>query len=133
MTGYQTQQFDNFDLTPGAPSPQHLGPVTSGLTDTCLEADNGADADGTRVLAGDCNGSAGQTWWWGNGQLRLGSSTGKCLDVTGAGTEAGSPVELWECNGGGNQQWVPQADGTLQGQQSGRCLRRPEPRQRSSW
>ncbi|MFB7992923.1 ricin-type beta-trefoil lectin domain protein [Streptomyces sp. NPDC056002] len=122
VTGYQTQQFDNFALTPGAPSPQHLGAVTSALTDTCLAAENGADANGTRALAGTCDDSAGQQWWWGNGRLRLGSSTGKCLDVTGAGTENGSPVELWECNGGGNQQWVPQPDGTLQGQASGRCL-----------
>ncbi|MFG2660106.1 ricin-type beta-trefoil lectin domain protein [Streptomyces sp. NPDC048425] len=125
VTGYQTQQFDNFALTPGALSPQHLGPVTSGLTGTCLAADNGADADGTRALADTCDASAGQQWWWGNGQLRLGSSTGRCLDVTGAGTDNGSPVELWECNGGGNQQWVPQADGTLQGQASGRCLAVP--------
>ncbi|MEK0098529.1 ricin-type beta-trefoil lectin domain protein [Streptomyces sp. A475] len=122
VTGYQTQQFDNFALTPGAPSPQHLGAVTSALTGTCLAAENGADANGTRALAGTCDDSAGQQWWWGNGRLRLGSSTGKCLDVTGAGTENGSPVELWECNGGGNQQWVPQPDGTLQGQASGRCL-----------
>ncbi|RVU23771.1 galactosylceramidase [Streptomyces antnestii] len=125
VTGYQTQQFDNFALTPGAPSPQHLGAVTSALTDTCLAAESGADSDGTRVLAGTCDDSAGQQWWWGNGQLRLGSSTGKCLDVTGAGTENGSPVELWSCNGGGNQKWVPQPDGTLQGQASGRCLAVP--------
>lgn len=125
VTGYQTQQFDNFALTPGAPSRQHLGPVTSGLTGTCLAAENGSDADGTRALAGTCDGSAGQQWWWGNGQLRLGSSTGRCLDVTGAGTDNGSPAELWACNGGGNQQWVPQADGTLQGQASGRCLAVP--------
>ncbi|MCO5970965.1 ricin-type beta-trefoil lectin domain protein [Actinoallomurus soli] len=125
VTGYQTDQFDNFALTPGTAGQQHLGPVTSGLTAMCLDDNAGSTADGTRVQIWDCNGGAAQTWWWGNGMLRLGGPGGKCLDVTGQGTSNGTLVELWDCNGGTNQQWTPQADGTLKGVQSGRCLDDP--------
>ncbi|MCO5992040.1 ricin-type beta-trefoil lectin domain protein [Actinoallomurus rhizosphaericola] len=125
VTGYQTDQFDNFALTPGTVGQQHLGPVRSGLAGKCLDDNGGSTADGTRVQIWDCNGGAAQTWWWGNGMLRLGGPDGKCLDVTGQGTSNGALVELWECNGGTNQQWTPQADGTLKGVQSGRCLDDP--------
>jgi hypothetical protein len=122
VTGYQTDQFDGFALTPGPAPQQHLGPVRSGLSGKCLDDNAGSTADGTRVQIWDCNGNASQVWWWGNGMLRLGGPDGKCVDVTGQGTSNGTLVELWDCNGGTNQLWSPQPDGSLKAVQSGRCL-----------
>ncbi|GAA1858057.1 ricin-type beta-trefoil lectin domain protein [Actinomadura bangladeshensis] len=122
VTGYQTDQFDDFALTPGSAPQQHIGPVRSGLAGKCLDDNAGSTANGTRVQLWDCNGGSAQVWWWGNGMLRLGASDGKCVDVTGQGTSNGTLVELWDCNGGTNQLWTPQPDGSLKGVQSGRCL-----------
>ena len=125
VTGYQTDEFDNFALTPGTGSGVHLGPITSGIAGKCVDDNNGSTADGTHVQLWDCNNTAAQTWYWANGQVQLGGPGGKCLDVTGAGTSNGTLVELWECNGGTNQQWVAQSDGSLKGVGSGRCLDDP--------
>jgi hypothetical protein len=122
VTGYQTDQFDNFALTAGPASQQHIGPVRSALSGKCVDDNGGSTTSGTKIQLWDCNGGASQTWWWGNGQLRLGGASGKCVDVTGQGTANGTLVDLWDCNGGTNQQWTPQSDGTLKGVQSGRCL-----------
>ncbi|NUR61638.1 MAG: galactosylceramidase [Catenulispora sp.] len=125
VTGYQTDQFDNFALTPGTGSGTHLGPITSGIAGKCVDDNSGSTADGTHVQLWDCNNSAAQTWYWANGQVQLGGSGGKCLDVTSGGTSNGTLVELWQCNGGANQQWVAQSNGSLKGVQSGRCLDDP--------
>ncbi|NUP48626.1 MAG: galactosylceramidase [Catenulispora sp.] len=125
VTGYQTDEFDNFALTPGNGSGTHLGPIASGIAGKCVDDNAGSTVDGTHVQLWDCNSSAAQTWYWANGQVQLGGPAGKCLDVTGAGTANGTLVELWECNGGTNQQWVAQSDGSLKGVQSGRCLDDP--------
>ncbi|RKT09741.1 O-glycosyl hydrolase [Streptomyces sp. 1114.5] len=119
VTGYQTDQFDDFALTPGTPT-THTGPVASALPGTCARP--AADTSGAAVQLWACDGSPGQVWTWSNGTL---THNGKCLDVTGQATVNGSPVELWDCNGGTNQQWTPQPDGTLKGAQSGRCLDDP--------
>ncbi|MGX4735402.1 ricin-type beta-trefoil lectin domain protein [Kitasatospora griseola] len=121
VTGYRTDQFDNFDLTQGTPS-NHTGPISSGLPGKCVDDNGDSAVDGTAVQLWDCNGGSAQVWTWSNGTL---THNGKCLDVTGAATANGSQVELWDCNGGANQQWIPQADGTLKGTQSGRCLDDP--------
>ncbi|WP_346166513.1 ricin-type beta-trefoil lectin domain protein [Streptomyces javensis] len=122
LTGYQTQQFDNFQLTPGTPAAPRLGPVPSALEGKCLDAAKGSSDNGTPAQIWDCNGTRAQQWWWGDGTLRLGGATGKCVDVTRTETANGTPVELWDCNGGQNQQWISQSDGTLVSEQSGRCL-----------
>jgi hypothetical protein len=124
VTGYQTDQFDNFALTPGTGSSAHVGPITSGLAGKCVDDNGGSTANGTKVQLWDCNGSAAQVWTWSNGVLTFGAG-GKCMDVTGQGTGNGTLVELWDCNGGTNQQWSPQANGSLKGVQSGRCLDDP--------
>ncbi|MFI1166100.1 ricin-type beta-trefoil lectin domain protein [Streptomyces sp. NPDC020801] len=126
VTGYRTQQFDNFSLTPGTPSAPRVGPVRSGQAGKCLDADKGTNADGTPVQIWDCNSTGAQNWWWSNGTLRLGGPTGKCLDVTHEGTENGTPAQLWTCHDGPNQQWMPQGNGTLVSVQSGRCLDDPQ-------
>ncbi|MGP8304187.1 ricin-type beta-trefoil lectin domain protein [Streptomyces inhibens] len=119
VIGYETHQFDNFALTPGTGSADHVGAVPSGLPGMCLGTEGGSDADGTPVQVWDCDGTGAQVWTWVNGEL---THNGKCMDVSGAGTAGGTKVALWECHGGANQQWVPQSDGTLKGAQSGRCL-----------
>ncbi|MFH8840654.1 ricin-type beta-trefoil lectin domain protein [Streptomyces sp. NPDC017868] len=122
-TGYQTQQFDNFALTPGTGSGSFTGPVPSGVTGKCLDAFGNSSADGTKAVIWSCDGAdAAQTWTWDNGRLL---HAGKCLDVVGGGTADGTLVDLWTCNGGANQQWTPQADGTLKGIGSGLCLDDP--------
>ncbi|SEL87829.1 ricin-type beta-trefoil lectin domain protein [Streptacidiphilus jiangxiensis] len=122
VTGYQTDEFDNFKLTPGTPAPPHVGPITSALPGTCVDDAGDSAVDGTAVQLWDCDGAASQVWTWSNGTL---THDGKCLDVTGQGTTDGTLVELWDCNGGPNQQWTPQPDGTLKGTQSGLCLDDP--------
>jgi O-glycosyl hydrolase len=121
VTGYQTDQFDNFSLTPGTPT-THTGPITSGLPGKCLDDNGDSTVNGTAVQLWDCTGGNSQVWTRTNGTV---THDGKCLDVTGQGTADGTLVELWDCNGGGNQQWTPQADGSLKGTQSGRCLDDP--------
>jgi hypothetical protein len=126
VTGYQTDQFDNFALTPGTGSAVHQGPIASGLAGKCVNDSSGSTADGTAVQIYDCNGSAAQVWYVGtDGTLRLGGPSGRCLDVTGQGTVNGTAVEIWDCNGGANQQWTPQSNGSLKSVQSGRCLDDP--------
>ncbi|MFI8458230.1 ricin-type beta-trefoil lectin domain protein [Kitasatospora sp. NPDC085464] len=119
VTGYQTDQFDNFALTPGTPT-THTGPIASALPGTCARP--AAGTSGAAVQLWACDGSAEQVWTRTNGTL---THNGKCLDVTGAATANGSTVELWDCTGGANQQWTPQPDGTLRSDQSGRCLDDP--------
>ncbi|MEY9895212.1 hypothetical protein ABIA31_008901 [Catenulispora sp. MAP5-51] len=122
VVGYQSAQFDNFALTPGTVTPPQTGPITSGLADKCVDDSTASTTNGTHVQLWDCNGTAAQSWTWGNGTLTFG---GKCMDVTGQGTANGTLVELWDCNGGANQQWTPQPDGSLKSAQSGRCLDDP--------
>ncbi|MFB7617476.1 ricin-type beta-trefoil lectin domain protein [Kitasatospora sp. NPDC056181] len=123
VSGYQTDQFDSFALTPGTGGSSFTGPVTSGLAGKCLGASAAPAADGTKAVLRSCNSTdPAQTWTWDNGRLLSG---GKCLDVVGQGSTDGTLVDLWTCNGGANQQWTPQADGTLKGVQSGLCLDDP--------
>ncbi|MFD8756985.1 ricin-type beta-trefoil lectin domain protein [Kitasatospora sp. NPDC059577] len=119
VTGYQTDQFDNFALTPGTPT-THTGPIASALPGTCARPTAGTSGAAVQLWA--CDGSAEQVWTRSNGTL---THNGKCLDVTGAATANGAAVELWDCTGGANQQWTPQPDGTLKSAQSGRCLDDP--------
>ncbi|MCX5208436.1 ricin-type beta-trefoil lectin domain protein [Kitasatospora sp. NBC_00240] len=121
VTGYQTEQFDNFALTAGTVS-SHTGPITSGVPGKCVDDNANSNVNGTHVQIWDCNGTNAQKWTFTNGTLQV---NGKCLDVTGRGTANGTLVDLWDCNGGANQQWTPQPDGTLKGTQSGRCLDDP--------
>ncbi|MCP2311295.1 ricin-type beta-trefoil lectin domain protein [Kitasatospora paracochleata] len=121
VTGYRTEQFDNFALTPGTPS-AHTGPITSALPGKCVDAAANSAADGTRVQLWDCTNAPAQQWTWANGTL---THNGACLDVTGQGTLNGTLVELWSCNGGSNQQWLPQPNGSVKSAQSGRCLDDP--------
>ncbi|MFJ8623263.1 ricin-type beta-trefoil lectin domain protein [Kitasatospora sp. NPDC093550] len=119
VTGYQTEQFDDFALTPGTPT-THTGPVASALPGTCARP--AAGTSGAAVQLWACDGGTEQVWTRTNGTL---THNGRCLDVTGQGTVNGTRVELWDCNGGANQQWTPQPDGTLKSAQSGRCLDDP--------
>ncbi|MFD8600452.1 ricin-type beta-trefoil lectin domain protein [Kitasatospora sp. NPDC059646] len=123
VTGYRTEQFDAFELTPGTGGGPFTGPVASGIDGKCLDTLGASPADGTAAVIRTCDStSPGQTWTWDNGRLL---HAGLCLDVVGQATTPGSPVDLWTCNGGANQQWTPQADGTLVGVQSGLCLDDP--------
>lgn len=124
--GYQTQQFDNFSVTPGSnPVPTRSGPVPSGIAGKCLDLNAGNTDNGTAVVQlYDCNQwPPSQTWTYNtDGTVTIG---GKCLDVIEQGVTNGSRVSIWTCNGGDNQKWTQQTDGSLRGTQSGRCLDDP--------
>ncbi|MFE9424827.1 ricin-type beta-trefoil lectin domain protein [Kitasatospora sp. NPDC006697] len=123
VTGYQTDQFDNFALTPGTGGSAQTGPVAMGTGNKCLDDSDNSTADGAKAVIWTCGTTdPAQSWTWVNGQLQ---HAGKCLDVTGQGKTNGTLVELWSCNGGDNQQWAPQSDGSLKGVQSGLCLDDP--------
>ncbi|MBS2551583.1 ricin-type beta-trefoil lectin domain protein [Catenulispora sp. NL8] len=122
VTDYKTDEFDNFALTPGQPTPPQTGPITSGLAGKCIADNADSGTDGAPIQMGDCDGSAAQNWTYANQTLTI---NGKCMDVVGQGTTNGTLVDLWDCNGGANQQWVPRADGSLLSVQSGKCLDDP--------
>jgi Ricin-type beta-trefoil lectin domain len=122
VTGYQTDQFDNLNITPGTNSTSPTGPVASGMSGKCLDDYTGSTANGTIADLWDCNGTAAQNWTPVNGTLQV---NGACLDVIGNGSTAnGTLVDIWACNGGANQQWTAE-NGTLVNPQSGKCLDDP--------
>ncbi|GAA4973591.1 ricin-type beta-trefoil lectin domain protein [Actinoplanes utahensis] len=94
------------------------GPIT-GIAGKCLDVDNAATADGTRIQLWTCNGSAAQQWSRVESTFR---ALGKCLDVSGGGTANGTTVQLWTCNGSAAQTWQPQPGGSLLNPQSGKVL-----------
>ncbi|MFI6316711.1 carbohydrate-binding protein [Nonomuraea sp. NPDC050556] len=95
------------------------GGTIVGLAGKCLDARNGASADGTVVQIYGCNNTAAQTWSRTGQTFR---TLGKCLDVSGAGTADGTKIQLWTCNNTGAQNWVPQSNGTLLNPNSGKCM-----------
>ena len=123
VVGYQTDQFDNLNITPGTGSVTvATGPVKSGISGKCLDDYTGSATDGTKVDLWDCNNTPAQQWTVGNGLAQI---NGKCLDITGAGSTAnGTLVEIWDCNGGSNQAWTAE-NGDLVNPASGKCLDDP--------
>ncbi|WP_197717018.1 extracellular catalytic domain type 1 short-chain-length polyhydroxyalkanoate depolymerase [Glycomyces terrestris] len=71
----------------------------------CLEAKGSGTADGTKVVAGECTGSASQFWNVNVDGTITNAHNGLCLDAFGGGTHSGTRVVLWTCTGGANQQW----------------------------
>ncbi|MEU4623312.1 ricin-type beta-trefoil lectin domain protein [Actinoplanes sp. NPDC023801] len=84
----------------------------------CLDAPNGATANGTQPVIWDCNGGANQRWTVNGQSLQV---LGKCLDVP-AGAAAGTRVRLWDCTGTAAQQWETHSDTTLRNAATGLCL-----------
>ncbi|MEV7417411.1 ricin-type beta-trefoil lectin domain protein [Streptomyces sp. NPDC089919] len=106
------------------PTPKPAKAVNGVDPDKCMDVNQGATDDGTKVQIWDCNGSAAQQWSLpGDGTLR---AVGKCLDVQQSGTENGTLIQLWSCNGTGAQGFVPRPDGSLYNPQSGRCVSAPQ-------
>ena len=125
VVGYQTDQFDNLDITPlpGGYGTYTTGQVASGLSGLCLDDANDSTANGNVIDINTCDGGAAQQWTPSNGAMM---NNGKCLDVIGSGSTAdGTLVDLWDCNGGANQLWEPQSNGELLNPQSGKCLDDP--------
>jgi predicted alpha-1,2-mannosidase len=104
----------SFDV---GPVPPRAGAIT-GLK--CVDVNQGATTNGTKIQIWDCNGSAGQTWTLASdGTIR---SLGKCMDVNRSGRANGTLIHLWDCNGTGAQQWWPRPGGALMNPPSGKCL-----------
>ncbi|WP_328467615.1 ricin-type beta-trefoil lectin domain protein [Actinoplanes sp. NBC_00393] len=88
----------------------------------CADVSNSATANGTKIQAWSCNGTAAQDVTVpGDGSLRV---FGKCVDGAGPATgDAGDRlVYLWGCNGTAAQMWQLRADGTVYQPGTDRCL-----------
>ncbi|MGW7658680.1 ThuA domain-containing protein [Streptomyces sp. NPDC054756] len=103
----------------GSPSGPRTGEVR-GVNGKCLDVDNAATADGTKVQIWTCNTTAAQRWTIGTDNTFR--ALGKCLDIDNAGTADGTKIQLWTCNGTAAQVWTPQTDGTVRNPRSGKCL-----------
>jgi alpha-galactosidase len=84
----------------------------------CLDAPNGATANGTQPVIWDCNGGANQRWTVSGQTLQV---LGKCLEAP-AGATAGTRVRLWDCTGTTSQQWETRSDSTVRNPATGLCL-----------
>jgi hypothetical protein len=106
----------------------------------CLDdwLDNLEPGGSALVDAYQCNGTAAQSFKWGNGNntillqspLIFPDAPLLCLDVAGGGTADGTPVRMYQCNGTPAQTWVPLTSQTggpamLENPQSGKCLNIP--------
>jgi hypothetical protein len=106
VVGYQTDQFDNFTVTPGFGGGPPTGPITSGIAGKCVDDNGNGSANGTKVQLWDCNGGTNQQWTaQANGAL-VSVQSGRCLDDPGFATANGTQLEIWDCNGGANQRWT---------------------------
>jgi predicted alpha-1,2-mannosidase len=118
-TGWGSAAADappSFDV---GPNPPRTGAI-SGLASKCVDVDQGATANGTKVQLYDCNAGGAQAWTLASdGSVR---ALGKCLDVASSGRADGTKVQLWDCNGTGAQQWWPRSGGALVNPPSGKCL-----------
>ena len=84
----------------------------------CL-ADPGSTSNGTRMLAGTCNGATDQAWVVPAGPVAS-QLPGKCLDDHANSTANGSKIDLYACNGTAAQRWTTRPDGTIR--VHGKCL-----------
>ena len=100
------------------PTPGSAFALVSASSGRCLDAPNGATANGTRPVIWDCHGRDNQRWVADGPTLRV---LGRCLDAPN-GASAGTAVQLYDCHGGANQQWATQSNGTIRGVASGLCL-----------
>ncbi|GJF31068.1 alpha-1,2-mannosidase [Kitasatospora sp. NE20-6] len=117
-TATRIYELEAYNSGPAAPDAQ-AAPITSGLnTAKCMDDYTSSNANGTKIVVWDCNGSGAQQWTQTGGTLRV---NGKCLDITAGGTANGTLVDLWDCTGGANQQWQA-VNGTLVNPATGRCL-----------
>ncbi|MBU3867527.1 galactosylceramidase [Streptomyces sp. 4503] len=64
VADYQTDQFDNFSVTPGTPTPTppNTGPITSALSGKCVEVKDGSRTNGAPMRLADCDGGTSRQW-----------------------------------------------------------------------
>ncbi|QNM99054.1 ricin-type beta-trefoil lectin domain protein [Chitinimonas koreensis] len=80
----------------------------------CLDLEDRATGNGTRIHHWSCHGADSQLWWYDEqGRLHPKAAPGKCADASGAGTAKGTPIVLWDCNGGANQRWLRGANASF--------------------
>lgn len=80
-------------------------------------------ANGTRVAAQACDGSASQQWGFTGKGAIVQVATKKCLDIGGHdGSDLGFRIQLWDCNSKASQAWVSTEYNLLYNAASGRCL-----------
>jgi alpha-galactosidase len=72
----------------------------------CLDADNNATANGTRVIWWACGSGTNQQWTFQPDGTIRGVQSGRCLDVREAATGNNSELILWTCSAANNQRWT---------------------------
>jgi len=99
-------------------------PVTMAYKpDLCIDVDNAAQDDGTRVQIWRCDGYENQMFEFVNNAIRYtpnGEDINKCIDAV-SGVEGDSLV-LWECNGYAQQHWDFNSDTDQFILESGLCM-----------
>jgi GH25 family lysozyme M1 (1,4-beta-N-acetylmuramidase) len=85
----------------------------------CLSDPGRSKTNGTRVIAGPCDGFRNQAWTLPAGPVSS-QIPGRCLDDSGNGTTNGTKIVLWACNGSAAQRWTTEPDGTVR--VHGKCL-----------
>jgi hypothetical protein len=77
------------------------------MTARCLTPLSGGQANGTKLVLSDCNGSAAQSWVQTGDHDDLVVFGTKCLDVAGGSTANGTQLQLWDCaTNNDNQRWA---------------------------
>ncbi|MGW1868166.1 RICIN domain-containing protein [Streptomyces mauvecolor] len=104
-------------------APDADGPITvTSSATTCIDTDNGATTDGTKIQIYSCNQTAAQQLELrDDGTLRV---QGKCVETVNSGTANGTLIQLMTCKGTANQQWQARADGSYLNTNAQRCIDR---------
>jgi predicted alpha-1,2-mannosidase len=87
----------------GAPAAP-VGPIV-GLAGKCVDVNQSAIANGTKIQLYACNGSGAQQWTVAGSGLRNPLS-GRCLDVPNSNSANGTQLQIYDCNSSAAQQWT---------------------------
>ena len=95
-----------------------LSPASS--PSLCLEPENGALKNGTKVYLVSCDQTSVQQWTVGaSGTLKVGAM---CLDVQDGANKAGTLLQLWECHKDNTNQKFDVQGGTVRWRNTDKCL-----------
>ena len=88
-------------------------------TGMCLDDPGWSRANGTRVVAGSCNGHKNQAWTPPAGPVSSRIPV-LCMDDRGNAASNGTAIDVSACNGTAAQRWTTEPDGTVR--IHGKCL-----------
>lgn len=129
VVGYQTDQFDNFSVTPGG-SGNLNGTHTLTASGKNLDDPGSSTTAGTQLIAWTPNSGTNQNWTFtqqSDGSYTIANGSSRlCADDSDNGTTPGTPVIQWTCGTSINQHWtatkLPTGAYTLTNNRSGLLL-----------